>query len=120
MNLHIFKLASWVTALMLTCLAAQSSFAQAVCASRTLTPYDLQGYRPIGSSTVPSANAGAVEQIPVTNGSQACVANVRCEYYGNWQTEYVNCNTNTYSCQPRTYTVYDLGGWTPLGGQYYA
>ncbi len=89
------------------------------CASTVLTPHDLNGWTPSPhAASVESANAGTVKTIPVTDGASWCQASVRCTNSGRWRLLNVDCNQNPYYCPSKTFTVYDLGGWDPIGGSY--
>lgn len=89
------------------------------CKSQALTAKDLNGWQPAGGSfSVASANEGTVKQIPVTDGASWCQANVVCNYWGQWELRNIDCSQNPYLCESKTFTVYDLGGWTPVGGSF--
>lgn len=88
------------------------------CRSEVLNARDLGGYQPIGGpAAVESAEHGTDKEIPVRDrrSGQACIATVTCDD-GYWDFEGVDCSNVQRRCDATTWTVYDLGGWSPVGG----
>jgi hypothetical protein len=92
------------------------------CPSHAFTRYDFGGeYDPIGEGSVPSAMAGQAKTLSVVDirGGEVCEATVVCNYGGYWTVNGVECGGNTSFCPATQWTVYDLGGWAPVGGVAY-
>lgn len=73
------------------------------------------------SSTVASAFAGTTKTIGLREAytGRVCHGYVYCNYGRYWSVSGVNCNVVSNSCPSTTWTVYDLGGWEPVGGAAY-
>ncbi len=92
------------------------------CPSKQFTGNDFYyygNYRPLpASASVPSAYAGVQKAVAVRDldTGRLCNASVTCQYAGYWSIDGIDCHFQAQYCPSTRWTVYDLGGWTPVGG----